>query len=118
MLANILRDTKSFLTSLTRGTKPCRLLKKNFPQPQERGARLVTVTNEPVSSPSTTSFAFSQVKNVFFKKLAQWAVLSNINVDKEKAKATPKTDIKANQFLDSHNKYNFGYVLIMKWREN
>ena len=30
MLANIPRDTKSFLTSLTRGVKPCRLLEKIF----------------------------------------------------------------------------------------
>ena len=30
MLANIPSDTKSFLTSLTRGVKPCRLLEKTF----------------------------------------------------------------------------------------
>ena len=33
---------------------------KNFPQPQEFGVRLVTVTNEPVPKPSRTFFAFSR----------------------------------------------------------
>ena len=32
MSANIPRDTKSFLTLLTRGVKPCRLLEKIFPE--------------------------------------------------------------------------------------
>ena len=32
MLANIPTDTKIFLTSLTRGVKPCRLLEKVFPE--------------------------------------------------------------------------------------
>ena len=71
MLANIPRDTKSFLTLLTRGVKPCRLLDKEFPgrispQPQECGVTLVTVTNEPVPRPSTTFFAFSWAKHFFF----------------------------------------------------
>ena len=39
---------------------------KIFPQPQEFGARLVTVTNEPVLRPSSTYFAFSQAKHFFF----------------------------------------------------
>ena len=36
------------------------------PQPQECGARLITVTNEPVPRPSTISFAFSQAENFSF----------------------------------------------------
>ena len=65
------RDTINFRTSLTRGVKHCRLLKKNFPgrispQPLECGARLVTVTNDPVPRPSTASFAVSQAKHFLF----------------------------------------------------
>ena len=58
MLANIPRDTNSFLTSLTRDIKIS-------PQPQECGAELVTVTNEPVPRSSSTLFAFSQSKHFF-----------------------------------------------------
>ena len=36
------------------------------PQPQECGARLVTVTNEPVPRPSSTSFAVSKAKHFLF----------------------------------------------------
>ena len=36
-----------------------------FRQPQECGARLVAVTNQPVPRPSTTFFAFSQAKYFF-----------------------------------------------------
>ena len=44
---------------------------KNFPgrispQSQGGGARLVTVTNEPVSRPSSTSFAVSEPKHFLF----------------------------------------------------
>ena len=47
------------------------LLEKNFAarifaQPQECGARLVTVTNQQVPRPSTTFFAFSQAKHFAF----------------------------------------------------
>ena len=61
-------DTKSFLTLLICGVKPCR---KNFPerlfaQPQKCGVRLVTVTNRPVLRPSTTSCAFSHFFCFFF----------------------------------------------------
>ena len=59
------RGTKSLLiTSVKRrGVKPCIVRKKIsariFEQPQECGARLVTVTNQPVLRPSTISFVFS-----------------------------------------------------------
>ena len=47
------------------------VIRKNFPgrispRPQACGARLVTVTNEPVRMPSTTSFVVSQAKHFFF----------------------------------------------------
>ena len=32
MLANIPTDTKSFLTSLTRGVKPGKIIRKTFPE--------------------------------------------------------------------------------------
>ena len=73
MLANIPRDTKRFLTLLTRGVKPCRLLDKEFPgrispQPQECGVTLVTVTNEPVPRPSILSLDILG-QNIFFFQL-------------------------------------------------
>ena len=66
----ISRDTKSFLTLLTRGVKLC-IIKKHFSTkisawPQECGARLVTVVNQPIRRPSTASFEFSQAKQFFF----------------------------------------------------
>ena len=85
MLVYITRRLKTLLVTVshlafTRGVKtvkPCGLLEKIFPgrisrQPQERGARLVTVTNKPDSRPSTTSFAFSQARNFLF--LTSWKV--------------------------------------------
>ena len=66
-------DTKSFLTSVIRGVKPCIIRKyfpaRIFPQPQEWRARLVTLTNKAVPRPSVNSFAFSQAKHFFFSFL-------------------------------------------------
>ena len=62
------RDTKSLPTSLTRESNPAVLeifSGKNFPS-QYCGAKLVTVTNQPVPRRQTTFFAFSQAKNLFF----------------------------------------------------
>ena len=72
MLASIPRDTKSFLTSVTRGGRQTlQVIRKNLPgrispQPQECGVTLVTVMNEPVFRPSTFFFAFSWAKHFFF----------------------------------------------------
>ena len=76
MLANIPKDAKSFLTWLLHAVSNCTGYQKKFSReifpvttrnwPQEYGARLVTVTNEPVPRPSTTSFAFSMAKHFFF----------------------------------------------------
>ena len=71
MLANIPKDTKSFLTWLLQWCQTLQIIRKNFPerispQPQERGAILVTVTKKPVPRPSTTSFAFSEANLFFF----------------------------------------------------
>ena len=41
MLANRPRDTKRFLTSLTRGIKPCRLLEKILPEEFPRNQKSV-----------------------------------------------------------------------------
>ena len=53
----------------TRGVKPSIIIKnfpaRIFPQPQECGARLVTVTKKSVPRSSATSFAFSQAKHFF-----------------------------------------------------
>ena len=71
MLANLPRDTKRFLTSLTRGGRQTlQVIRKNFPgrissQPQECGVTLVTVTNEPVPRPSTLYLHFLG-QNIFF----------------------------------------------------
>ena len=40
--------------------------RKTFPQPQECGARLITVRNQPVPRPSTIFFACSQANHFFF----------------------------------------------------
>ena len=63
------RDTKSFHSLLTRQTLQAirKILPGRLsPQPQQCGARLVTVTNEAVPRSSTTSFVFSQIKHFLF----------------------------------------------------
>ena len=100
MLANIPRNTKRFLTTLTRGVKTCKLLEKisqkNFLQPQECGVTSVTVTDEPVPRPSTTFFVFSWAKHFFFpisskyQRVPIWLKFLNLkqmlqNIGNEKA---------------------------------
>ena len=71
----ISRDTKSLFSSLISGVKPSRLSsRKNFsarifPQPQKCGARLITLANQPVQKPSTTSIACSQANHLFFSTI-------------------------------------------------
>ena len=54
------------------------------------------------------------IKKRSFKNKLNESFLLNKEVDIEKAKAKPQTNIKVNQFLNSHSKCNFGYTLIRK----
>ena len=63
-----LKILKVFLLSFYTWRKTLQVTIKNFPgriSQQECLVRLVTVKNEPVTRPSTTSFAFSQAKYFF-----------------------------------------------------
>ena len=63
-----LKLLKVFLLGFYTWCKTLQVIIKNFPgriSQQEFLARLVTLTNEPVTTPSTTSFAFSQAKYFF-----------------------------------------------------
>ena len=61
MVANIPKDTKSFLTLLFyTWRQTLHVVKKNFPEEFIRNNKSVEmVTNKPVPRPSTTFFAFS-----------------------------------------------------------
>ena len=81
MLANIPKTLKVFSLGFCRWRQTLQVIRNKFrgrisPQPQECGARLITVMNEPVPRPSTTSFAFSQAKH--FRK----DMLLNIGIEK------------------------------------
>ena len=74
MLANIPKDTKSFLTWLLYvASNPASYWKRFSRNKSPATTRLVRVTNEPVPRPSTTSFAFSEAKHVSFQ------LVENIN---------------------------------------
>ena len=67
MLANLPKDNKSFLTWLLHvASNTAGYYRRVSLQPQECRARLVSMTNQPVPRPSTTSVAFSQGKLFFF----------------------------------------------------
>ena len=67
----ISREAKIFLSPLKRGIIPLhsKIFRQEFSRmnflPQKRGAKLVTVTNQPVSIPPSTSYAYSQTERFF-----------------------------------------------------